>query len=119
MLCPLLLTILFTVISGLSTEKIFLELSKTISTDASFAGAIFSPPRKIRLPALAALRDFMLILPRTKQMASDMLLLPEPFGPRNTFIPGVNGISVFLGKLLKPCIISLFMYIEKIAKGYF
>src|SRR3972149_12282833 len=119
MLCPLPLTILFIVISGVASEKILWELSKTISTDASFAGAIFSPPRKIRFPALAALRDFMLILPRTKQMASEMLLLPEPFGPRNTFIPGVNGISVLRGKLLKPCIIRLFMYIEKIDKGYF
>src|SRR3989304_6892157 len=98
MLGPLLLTILFIVISGLSTEKIFWELSKTISTDASFAGAIFSPPRKIRFPALAALRDFMLILPRTKQIASEMLLLPEPFGPRKTFIPWLNGISVLFGK---------------------
>jgi hypothetical protein len=51
--------------------------------------------------------DFMLNLPKTKHKASDMFDFPEPFGPKITLIPEVKGISVFLGKLLKPCITKL------------
>src|SRR3989344_7365703 len=118
-LCPFFLTILFIETSCSCKEKTFWELSKMISTDASFAGPISLVPKNIRLPAFAARNDFMLILPRTKHIASETLLFPLPFGPRMTFIPGVKGISVFLGKLLKPCITSLLMYIKKESRGKF
>src|SRR3989344_2988198 len=90
-------------------EKILFELSKTISTDASLAGDASFVPKKIRFSAFAARIDFMLNLPRTKHKASEMLDFPEPFGPSITFIPGVKGISVFLGKLLNPCITNFLM----------
>ncbi len=109
MLCPFNLTILFIEISSDSIEKVLSVLSKTISTIASFAGEAALVPRKIRFLAFTARIDFMLNLPKTKHNASDILDFPEPFGPNITFIPDVKGISVFLGKLLKPCITSLLM----------
>ncbi|VVB83172.1 Uncharacterised protein [uncultured archaeon] len=106
MLCPFLLTTLSIEISFLSTEKVLSELSITISTFASFAGAAALLPKKIKFPALTALIDFMLNLPRTKHNASEILLLPLPFAPTITLIPGASGISVLLTKLLNPCITS-------------
>jgi len=84
-------------------------LSKIISTEASFAGDAAFVPKKIKLLAFAARIDFIESLPRTKHNASVILLFPEPFGPKTTFIPEVKGISVLLGKLLKPYITSFFI----------
>ena len=108
MLCPFFLTILFIEISSSFVPKILFVLSNTISTDASFDGDATFVPMKRRLLAFAALIDFILSLPKTKQSASVMFDFPDPFGPKITFIPGVKGSSVFLGKLLNPCITNFF-----------
>ena len=118
MLCPFLLTILFIETSSLFIVKTHSLLSKTISTIASFEGEATLLPKKRRFWAFAALKDLILNLPRTKHKASDMLLFPDPLGPRITLIPSVKGNSVFLGKLLKPCITSLFTWNMKTSCGF-
>ena len=108
------------VVKHTDIENILLEFSNITSTDASFAGDADLVPRKIKFFALAALIDFILNLPKTKHNASEILLFPEPFGPRRIFIPGVKSSSVFFGKLLNPYITSFFIYAIKeiINKGF-
>src|SRR3989344_2706957 len=91
-------------------EKTLSELSKTSSTYASFNGANCFVPMKIKFEDFSARIDFALSLPRTKHKASVIFDLPEPFGPITQLISGLNGTSVFLGKLLNPCITSFFIY---------
>ena len=110
MLWPFFLKILRIDISFSINEKVLSVLSKIISTDASFAGATSFVPIKIKLLAFAALIDFALNLPKTKHKPSDTLDFPLPFGPRTQLIPGVNGISVFLTKLLNPYITNFLIY---------
>ena len=91
-------------------ENALSELSKINSTDASPEGANCFVPIKIKFADFSALIDFALSLPRTKHNASVIFDFPEPFGPRTQLISGVNGISVFFGKLLNPCITSFLIY---------
>ena len=107
-LCPFLLTILFIETSFESKVNVLSSLEKIISTIASLEGEATFVPMKIKLLAFFALIDLMLNLPRTKHRASEILLFPEPFGPKITFIPVSKGISVFLGNDLNPYITNLF-----------
>src|SRR3989338_3325471 len=102
MLWPFILTILFREISFLSILKALSSLSKTNSTYASRAGLIYLEPMKTKLRAFSARIDFIDNLPNTKQIASEILDFPDPFGPIITLIPLSNGISVFLANDLKP-----------------
>ena len=94
-----------------SMPNVLSELSKMSSTIASDEPLYVLFPEKSRLAAFAALMLLMLNLPRTKQRASAMLLLPEPFGPTITFIEFSKGMSVFLAKDLNPCITIFFMWV--------
>jgi len=80
-------------------------------TSPCFAGFFAFPPLYIRLELFSALRDFAEVLPRTKQIASNMLDFPLPLGPRTQLNLGPKSNSVNLAKLLKPCVTNLFILV--------
>ena len=85
------------------------ELSTVRFTLAKpMAPRLWVPP-KITSSILPAPRSWrLLVSPSTQRMASEMLLLPEPFGPTTAVMPRSMGILMRSGKLLKPCISSSF-----------
>src|SRR5438309_6767402 len=103
---PPLFTFRVMLTSSSSKGKIFFELSINKETEAYSALDLPSFPLKISSCNLSALRDLAEILPRTKQMASQMLDFPAPFGPQITLNPFSKGIETLLLKLLNPCNVS-------------
>src|SRR5690606_38477462 len=67
-------------------------------------------PEKITSSCLRARRRRELCSPRTQRMASETLLLPEPFGPTTAVTPEPYSKTVRLAKLLNPWMESFFRY---------
>ena len=57
--------------------------------------------------AFCELYDFVEVSPSTQRTASEILLLPEPFGPTTAVMPFPNVNSVLSGNDLNPCISSV------------
>src|SRR3989338_9139304 len=82
-----------------------------METSPCFAGFFVLPPLYIRLEDFSALIALAEPLPRTKQSASKILDLPEPFGPKMALKSPPNTSSVCFAKLLKHCITILFILV--------
>ena len=108
---PLLYNFLVTVTSLYSIGSLPSELSITIDASANPKDFLFCVPAKITSSAFAPLRDFILCSPSTHLILSEILLLPDPFGPITAVIPGLNSKTVLSAKDLNPCNSSLFKYI--------
>ena len=67
---------------------------KCSETSAIPSGRRPSLPLKITSSILSLLSELAFCSPRTHEMASPMLLLPQPFGPTTAVIPGGNSNRV-------------------------
>ena len=83
------------------------ELSRISETSAKPTGPRLAVPPKMTSSILAPRREREDCSPSTQRMASDILDLPEPFGPTIAVMPPRNLISVLSGNDLKPCKIRL------------
>ena len=70
----------------------------------------FSVPPKITSSILAPRSWRLFCSPMTQRMASEMLDLPDPFGPTMAVMSSPKFNTVLSGKLLNPCISSAFKY---------
>src|SRR5690242_14391318 len=78
------------------------ELSKTSSTQQNLAGGLpVPPPLKMRSESLPARMALAERGPRTKRIESEMLDLPEPFGPVTAVNPPSNGTETLWPNDLK------------------
>ena len=82
----------------------------TRETSAIPTGLLFSVPEKITSSMRLPLSVLGLCSPSTHFTASEMLLLPLPFGPTTAVIPLLKSSTVLSTKDLKPCISNLFKY---------
>ena len=85
-------------------------LSITIEASANPNDFLFWVPANIISSDFEPLKDFMLCSPSTHLILSEILLLPDPFGPITVVIPGINSNTVLSANDLNPCISSLFKY---------
>ena len=79
-------------------------------TSAIASGLAWSVPLKITSVMAPPRSAFGLCSPSTQRIASDTLLLPQPFGPTIAIIPGSNTSFVRSAKLLNPTISSALRY---------
>src|SRR3989344_5135100 len=75
---------------------------------AALRGDFWSLPAKITSAAILPRRSFIDCSPKTHRRLSAILDLPEPLGPTTAVMPGSNSKTVFLAKLLNPCISTFF-----------
>ena len=97
-------------ISGVSMEKARSELSSTSVASAKPTCERFWVPPKITSSILPPRRALVLCSPMTQRMASEILDLPEPFGPTMAVMSLSKFSTVLSGKDLKPWISSDFKY---------
>ena len=110
-LSPFLKILLVTTTSPNSIGSFPSELSITIEASAKPKDFLLCVPAKIMSSDLLPLKDFILCSPRTHLILSEILLLPDPFGPITVVIPGINSNTVLSAKDLNPCNSNLFKYI--------
>ena len=95
------------------------ELSRTSVTSAAFFGALSSEPEKMMSSVFCPRRFRMFCSPSTQRTASEILLLPQPFGPTMTVMPSANSIVVLSAKDLNPCKIKRSNFIKYKLLSYF
>ena len=88
--------------SSNSVPKACSHSAKTSVTSAMPKGLRASVPLKMMSCILAQRRALGRCSPSTHRIASETLLLPQPFGPTIAIIPGSNVSRVLSAKLLKP-----------------
>src|SRR5690554_3691692 len=84
------------------------KLSKHRETSANPKGFLCSVPANITSSIFPPRRVLALCSPSTHLIASEILLLPLPFGPTTAVIPELNSRTIFSANDLKPCTSSLF-----------
>jgi len=95
-------------ISVKSTGICLSLLSIHRDTSAKPRAFLLSLPAKMTSSILLPLKALTLCSPNTHLIASDILLLPLPFGPTIAFMVFPKLSSIFSAKDLKPCISSCF-----------
>ena len=85
-----------------SSGSVLSLLSKSTVTSATPNALRLPLPEKITSSILLPRRYLALCSPNTQRMASEILLLPEPFGPTTAVIPLSKVNSVLSAKDLKP-----------------
>ena len=93
-----------------SVSRMPSQSAKVMETSASPRGLRLSVPLNKTSLILAHRSAVGRCSPRTQRMASDTLLLPQPFGPTIAISPGSKDMRVRSAKLLKPMISSVFKY---------
>ena len=85
-----------------SSGRVWSLLSNSTVTSATPKALRLPLPEKITSSILLPRRYFALCSPNTQRMASEILLLPEPFGPTTAVIPLSKFNSILSAKDLKP-----------------
>src|SRR5690606_29126409 len=101
-LSPLRCRRLVTVTSLKSRGRAKSELSRVSDTSLKLTALRESLPLKMTSCMLPPRSVLALCSPSTQRMASEMLLLPLPFGPTTAVMPGTNSSSVLSAKDLNP-----------------
>ena len=82
-----------------------------VIVNAGFEQDFKMTPEQLEAAITPKTRMLILCSPSTHLMLSEILLLPEPFGPITAVIPGLNSNTVLSANDLKPCNSNLFKYI--------